>query len=142
MEGVYFRQQFGEGINLYLVREPKFKTVSMSIVMYRPLDENSTGNALIPHILKRGCEDLRDTRAIQRFLGQRYGASLNVDVLKKGDMQLIFLGSSVISNKYTIKGEGVVSDILKFLAGLVERPLIEQDRFRDEFRKGTTLKGL
>jgi predicted Zn-dependent peptidase len=133
MEGVYFRQQLGEGINLYLVREPKFKTVSMSIVMYRPLDENSTGNALIPHILKRGCEDLRDTRAIQRFLGQRYGASLNVDVLKKGDMQLIFLGSSVISNKYTIKGEGVVSDILKFLAGLVERPLIEQDRFRDEY---------
>ena len=37
MEGVYFRQQLGEGINLYLVREPKFKTVSMSIVMYRPL---------------------------------------------------------------------------------------------------------
>ena len=133
MEGVYFRQELGDGINIYLVREPKFKTVSVSFVMYRLLDENTTGNALIPYILKRGCKELKDTQAIERFLGRRYGASLNVDVLKKGDLQLIFLGSSVISNKYTMKGEGVVADILKFLTGLVEKPLIEQDGFRGEY---------
>jgi predicted Zn-dependent peptidase len=133
MEGVYYRQELGEGMNLYLVREPKFKTVSVSLVMYRSLDENTTSNALIPHILKRGSEDLKDTEAIERFLGQRYGASLSVDILKKGDMQLIYLGSNVISNKYTIKGEGVVSDILKFLTLLAERPLIEDGGFRREY---------
>lgn len=133
MEGVYYQQKLGDGINLYLIREPKFKTVSASLVMYRSFDENTTGNALLPQILKRGNEDLKDTKAIEKFLGQRYGASLNVDVLKKGDMQLIYLGSSVISDKYTIKGEGVVSEILSFLTGLVERPLIEEGGFRREY---------
>lgn len=133
MEGVYYRQQLGKGINLYLIREPKFKTVSVSLVLYRSFDENTTNNAMLPHILKRGNEDLRDIKAIEGFLGQRYGASFNVDVLKKGDMQLIYLGSNVISNKYTMKGEGVVSDILGFLAGLIERPLLEKGGFRREY---------
>lgn len=133
MEGIYYQQRMGEGINLYLIREPKFKTVSVSLVMYRPLDENTTGNALLSHILKRGNEDLKDTKAIERFLGERYGASLNVDVLKKGDMQLIYLGSSVISDKYTMKGEGVVSEILDFLTRLVQRPLIEEGGFNRKY---------
>ncbi len=133
MEGVYYQQKLGEGINLYLVREPKFKTVSVSLVMYRTYDEGTTSNALLPHILKRGSEGLEDTKSIERFLGKRYGASLNVNVLKKGDMQLIFLGSSVISDKYTIKGEGVVCDILNFLVNLAAKPLIDKEGFRREY---------
>ncbi len=133
MEGIYYKQQLGTGINLYLIREPKFKTVSISFLLQKPLDENTTGSALIPYILKRGNEDLKDMGAIEKFLGERYGASLNVDVLKKGDVQLIYMGSNVISDKYTIKGEGVVAEILYFLAGLLERPLIEGTGFKKEY---------
>ncbi len=133
MEGIYYKERLGEGINLYLIREPKFKTVSVNLLVHRSLDVNTTGNALLPRVLKRGNEDLRDMGAIERFLGKCYGASLNVDVLKKGDVQLIYMGSDVISDKYTIKGEGVVADILHFLTGLIERPLIEGTGFKEEY---------
>jgi predicted Zn-dependent peptidase len=133
MEGVYYQHRLGKEINLYLIREPKFKTVSVSLIMYRPLDENSTGNALLPQILKRGCEGFADTKSIEEFLGRCYGASLNVDVFKKGDMQLIYLGSNVISDKYTLKGEGVVSDILGFLVRLITKPLIDETGFKKAY---------
>ena len=53
-------------------------------------------------------------------------------------MQLIYLGSSVISDKYTIK-EGVVSEILSFLTGLVEGLSLKR-RFpqNTSYRRGTT----
>jgi predicted Zn-dependent peptidase len=133
MEGVYYQQQLDKGINLYLINDPKFKTVSVSLFLYRQLDQNTTKNALLPYILKRGNQDYTDLRAIEKFLGERYGASLNVDVLKKGDLQLLYFNSSVISNKYTLKGEGVVEDILNFLLGLISKPLIDDSGFKEEY---------
>ncbi len=133
MEGVYYQHRLGKGINLYLLKEPKFKTVSVSLIMYRPFDENFTSNALLPHVLKRGCEEFKDTKSIEEYLGRRYGASLNVDILKKGDIQLIYFGSNVISDKYTMKGEGVVSEILGFLVKLVSKPLIVDGSFSGDY---------
>ncbi len=133
MEGVHYQQQLKDGINLYLIKEPKFKTVSLNVFMYRPLDGNTTKNALLPHVLKRGCEGLPDIQAIETFLGERYGASLDVNVVKKGDMQLLHFNSSVISNKYTLKGEGVVGEVLDFLLRLVTAPLTSGGGFREDY---------
>jgi predicted Zn-dependent peptidase len=133
MEEVYFQQQLSDGINLYLLRETKFKTVSINIFLYKALDKNTAKNALLPFILKRGNADYPDTKAIERFLGKRYGASLNADVMKKGDVQVLYLNSSVISDKYTLGGEGVVADVLEFLISLVTRPLLDSGSFREEY---------
>lgn len=133
MEGVYFQQQLGHGINLYLLKEPKFKTVSINLFLYKALDDNTAKNALLPFLLKRGNSDYADTKAIERFLSQRYGASLNADVMKKGDVQVLYLNSSVISDKYTLNGEGVVADVLEFLISLIARPLIDNGSFNEEY---------
>lgn len=133
MDGVHFQQQLMEGINLYLIREPKFKTVSLNVFLYRPLDEDATKNALMPYILKRGCEDFPDVHAIETFLGERYGASLDVNVVKKGDMQLLYFNSNVISNKYTLKGERVVGEVLEFLLKLITKPLLDDGGFKKDY---------
>lgn len=133
MEGIYYQQQLMKGLNLYLIKDPKFKTVSINIFMYRPLDGNTTRNALLPQVLKRGCEGYPDVQSIERFLGEKYGASLEVDVIKKGDIQLLNFSSNVISNKYTLKGEGVVGDVLRFLLTLVSRPVTEGKGFKRDY---------
>jgi len=133
MDGVHFQQQLIEGINLYLIKEPKFKTVSLNVFLYRHLDHNTTKNALLPYLLKRGCQEYSDIRAIETFLGERYGASLGVNVIKKGDMQLLHFNSNVISNKYTLKGERVVGEVLDFLLKLIITPILDDGGFRKDY---------
>jgi len=133
MEGVYYQQRLDEGVNLYLIKEPKFKTVWISLFLYRQLDENTTKNALLPYVIKRGNQDYQDLKAIEKFLGEKYGATLSVDVVKKGDLQLLYFNSNVISDKYTLNGEGVVSAVLSFILDLIRKPFIGDNGFKEEF---------
>lgn len=133
MEGVYYQQRLDEGVNLYLIKDPKFKTVWISLFLYRRLDENTTKNALLPYVIKRGSQDYQDLKAIEKFLGEKYGATLSVDVVKKGDLQLLYFNSNVISDKYTLSGEGVVSPVLNFILDLIRKPLIGDGGFKEEY---------
>ena len=71
------------GVTLHILPGDKFKTTSVGIYFYRPLDNkaNVTRAALIPLVLRRGSKKYPTARAIASALEEFYGAALGVSVM-------------------------------------------------------------
>ena len=79
------RYELGTGIDLHVIPDSKFKTVFISYCFHRDLNDDYTYNALLPEVLKRGCEGFETLRKIESYLENQYGALLDVGVQKKGE---------------------------------------------------------
>lgn len=56
MKGIE-RQEIARGVTLYHIPADRFKTVGITVNLYRPLSSaEATKNALLPRVLKCGCE--------------------------------------------------------------------------------------
>ncbi len=79
-----------ENVVLTCLQTDKFKTSCLSINLLTELNrENSSKNALIPKVLRRGTASLTDMEAISEKLDSLYGARINPIVRKKGEIQVI-----------------------------------------------------
>ena len=62
-------------INLYYIPMTKLKTTTIDVYIHRDLnEEESSLNALLPYVLKRGCKLCSDSEAISKYLENLYGA--------------------------------------------------------------------
>ena len=53
----------------------KLKTTTIDVYIHRDLnEEESSLNALLPYVLKRGCRLCSDSEAISKYLENLYGA--------------------------------------------------------------------
>ena len=97
-----------EGVEFLGVRDPKFKTARMSVHFLLPMQkEHASENALLPFLLSRACKKYPDYTKLGQRLAELYGASLNADVDKVGDVQVLSVAASGLANQYTINGETV-----------------------------------
>ena len=85
-----------KGIRLFVLPTGKFKTVTISFCFHRDLDNDYTYNALIPAVLRRGCEGFTTLKDIQRHLESLYGALFDVGVQKKGERQILRFSMEVV----------------------------------------------
>ena len=93
------------GINLYCINDTKYKTVSMSLFLRRPLKRSEvTKNALITNVLKRGTNKNGDLKSINRTLDMLYGADSDVSTFKRGNVQVIMANMNFLSEKYAESG--------------------------------------
>ena len=68
-------------INLYYIPMTKLKTTTIDVYIHRDLnEEESSLNALLPYVLKRGCRLCSDSEAISKYLENLYGAGVGVAV--------------------------------------------------------------
>jgi len=75
---------------LHIVGTDKFKTNSIIIQLKRKLTgEDITIRALLPYVLQSGTENLPSAKQIRSYLDELYGASLTVDLSKKGEHHVI-----------------------------------------------------
>ena len=71
------------GINVYHIRDDKYKTVSMTLYINRPLSrDEATKNALLAKVLSRGTAKYNTISAINTHLEGIYGTLFNFDVSK------------------------------------------------------------
>lgn len=66
--------------------------------------ERASGNAILPLMMKRGCESYPSVKELEGKLEELYGADIDGGVTKKGERQFIGFHMSHISDRYT-KGE-------------------------------------
>lgn len=127
--------RLGEGINLHVIQTDKFKTVHINVFFHRPLKkETATLNALLPRVMRRGCQSFRDALQIERFLEDLYGADFNADVLKKGERQLIGFRVDVVHPRYT-GDDGLIDKGMAFLTDVISRPLTDSGAFNEDYVK-------
>ena len=122
--------KINENISLHYIEMKKLKTTVVGMYIRRPLKkEEAAFNAVLPYVLKSGCQKYPGISDINIQLQSLYGASLNGGVLKNGDNQIIFFDAETISDKYAPNGEHLISDTIDMLMNVVFKPKVSQNSF-------------
>ncbi len=128
MQEVLVRKEIGTGAYISSVREEKFKSDRITLCLVTPLRrESATVNALVPFVLRKGCKSCPDFTELNKKLAQMYGAILDADVAKHGDMQIIEVSIQFTDDRYAIGGESMIETAAKLLCDIVFEPNLDEN---------------
>ena len=82
--------EIGKNVKLTLIPESKFKTNLVSVYILRELDRKEvTKNALLPGILKSGCNKYKTLGQLTDREEELYGSYLHAGASKRGDRKSV-----------------------------------------------------
>lgn len=118
------------GVRFSSIRENRFKTVRMSVHFLWPLAEQTvSSNAILPFLLSRASRKYPDFTRLNEHLADLYGAVLDADVQKLGDVQVLSVSASGIADRYSLHGEKVSSELSRLLCSMIFDPPLENGFF-------------
>ena len=125
------------GIKLHTIKTEKFKTNLIAIFLSMPITrENVTKNALISSILRRGSMNMPTLLDISKKLEEMYGASFDCGIEKTGDNHIFKFYLESINEEFLPEKEEIAQKCLEILFDIVFNPLIEGDKFKEEYVQG------
>ncbi len=130
-----------DGVNFRSIRDTKFKTMRISAHLIVPMSRQTAAeNALLPFLLSRASREYPDFTKLGQRLAELYGASLDADVQKLGDLQVLSLSASGIADRYALEGEAISGELAKLLCSILfDPPLVDglfpEDGFEQEKRQ-------
>ena len=120
------------GVDLHFIEGDRFKTSLFTFNFTQPLkNPDASYNALIPAVLRRGCNRYPKTTYLNTYLDDLYGASAGYAVKKKGANQ-------VVSFRFSTICDTIAPDLKPFskLCALAKQvifnPYLPNDEFFDE----------
>lgn len=123
-----------KGIDVYRIDAKKFKTTSINIFFIDNLSkESATKNALLPAVLRRGCEGFPAFKDIALYLEGLYGASFDCGAAKKGEKHIIQFYADNIADQYAGKGENLFEKIFELLLDIIYKPVLEGSVFKEDY---------
>lgn len=126
-----------KGIKVHLIKNDVFKTNLICIMLTVPIKrETVTLNALVPFLLKRGTQNLKEQSEISKKLEEMYGASYDCGIDKIGDNQALKFYIETINDNYSLKQENLLKQAMDLLLEIVFNPLMEDGRFKSEYLEG------
>jgi predicted Zn-dependent peptidase len=130
--GNFIRADLGRGVDLFVRRTDKFKTITLKAFLRASLRDDVTSCSLLPTVLKRGTRSHPTYRDVTRHLESLYGASFASDVLKVGEEQVLSFRVEVLADAFVSKRGGLFPHAASFLSEMLFRPaLAAGDRFDD-----------
>lgn len=111
----------------------KYKTNELAIFLTLPLKrETVTKCALLPKVLSRGTNNLKDQVEISKKLENMYGANLNCGIDKAGDYCILKFYIQNIGNKYVLNNENLAQEGIQLLLDIIFNPLVEDGAFNNK----------
>lgn len=124
--------EIGKNVKLTLIPESKFKTNLISVYIQRKLDRNEvTKNALLPGILKSGCNKYKTLGQLTDREEELYGSYLHAGASKRGESQV--LGFSILSVNEKCLDEKILGQCIEFLNEIINNPLVIDGGFNEEY---------
>ena len=124
--------EIGKNVKLTLIPESKFKTNLISVYIQRKLDRNEvTKNALLPGILKSGCNKYKTLGQLTDREEELYGSYLHAGASKRGESQV--LGFSILSVNEKYLDEKILVQCIEFLNEIINNPLVIDGGFNEEY---------
>jgi len=94
------KKEIKKGINLFTVRDKKFKAFRACILIHRPLKkEEAALNTLTAAVMRMQSKNFPDSRKISEELENLYGGSLIARASKYGERQIIKIGVQTVSDE-------------------------------------------
>lgn len=133
----YNVQEIKEGIKLHTINTNNFKTNLYAIFLATPLKrENVTLDALLAAVLRRGTKNMKSQDIISKKLEEMYGASFDCGIEKTGDNHIFKFYLEAISEEFLPEKEELAQKCLEILFDIVFNPLIEDNKFKEEYVQG------
>ena len=124
--------EIGKNVKLTLIPESKFKTNLISVYIQRKLDRNEvTKNALLPGMLKSGCDKYKTLGQLTNREEELYGSYLHAGASKRGESQV--LGFSILSVNEKYLDEKILGQCIEFLNEIINNPLVIDGGFNEEY---------
>lgn len=130
-----------DGVNFSSIKDTKFKTIRISVNFMLPIQKSTVAvNAILPFLLSRASWEYPDYTKLGERLAELYGAEINADVQKLGDVQMLSISATGIADRYALNGESVSTELSKLLCSMIfdppfENGLFPKDGFEQEKRQ-------
>ena len=130
----YHLKRLKNGINVYLHPTKKFKTILVQLIFHRRLDADKvTQSALLPSVLQRGSVNYPTRQKLAKRLEELYGTELMVDVIKKGERQLIVYTLDLVHDQFLPGENSLLRQSLEILNEIITKPLVENNAFKADY---------
>ena len=121
------------GVDFQSIQNTNFKTMRISVHFMLPIDKNHiSANAVLPALLCRASKQYPDYTKLSQRLSELYGASLNAEVQKLGDTQLLSISTVGLADQFTLNGESVSKELAELMCSIIFDPPFENGTFRQE----------
>lgn len=118
------------GLNLHVIETDKYKTNTIVLHIRAPLNKDTvTKRALIPYVLQSGTEALQTRLEIRSYLDELYGATLTVDVSKKGENQILSFRMDIANENYLKEKTPLLEEAVKLLSEILLKPALDNGVF-------------
>lgn len=116
------------------IETKKFKTNVYALYLTIPLTkENVTYNALIPTVLKRGCEKYNNQLEISKKLEEMYDATFGIGITKVGNNEVLKFYLESLNNNYLPNNEDLSKTSIEMLLNIVMKPYLINGKFDDDY---------
>jgi predicted Zn-dependent peptidase len=122
----------GEGMQLHICSTNKFKTIVIQVHLAIPLERNTvTMGALLPNVLKRGSKDYSSELKLRQKLDDLYGATLEVDTMKKGENLVMAFRMEIALERFLRNSTDLFAEAVRLLSSILLHPNKQQDGFSE-----------
>ncbi|WP_160719922.1 EF-P 5-aminopentanol modification-associated protein YfmF [Bacillus sp. USDA818B3_A] len=126
-----------QGYKLHVIETEKYKTNTFVWRMKAPLTkEDVTKRALLPHVLQSSSAKYSSTAALRSYLDELYGATLYVDLSKKGEYHVMSVSLEIANEKFLSDPTPLLQKGFELLSEILTKP----NTSGNAFDKGTVEK--
>jgi predicted Zn-dependent peptidase len=122
-----------QGYKLHVIQTEKYKTNTFVWKMKAPLTkEDVTKRALLPQVLQSSSAKYASTTALRSYLDELYGATLFVDLSKKGEYHVISFSLEIANEKFLSDSSPLLKKGFELLAEILTNPNVSGQAFDKE----------
>lgn len=129
----FIKKEILKDVNFNNIKEDRFKTGRVSMTLFTPLkNETASKNAIVPFILSKSCRNYPNLQSLHKKLDEFYGASINADVSKLGEVQVLTISASFLDDKYSLDNETISDKVIDLFCQMIFDPLLENGTFPED----------
>lgn len=122
-----------QGLTFHTVKTDKYKTNTLILKLKAPLKrEFVTLRALLPYVLQSGTKTYPSSTQLRTYLDDLYGATLHVDLSKKGEEHIITIRIEVANETFLSDPTPLFTKAIDLLADILLSPALQNDIFVEE----------
>jgi predicted Zn-dependent peptidase len=118
------------GLTLHTIEADKYKTNTIVLKLKAPLEaEYVTRRALLPYVLQSETTKYPTSTKLRGYLDELYGATLNVDLSKKGEYHIITFRVEIANEKFLSDQTPLLNKALELLGDIIFSPVVDNGAF-------------
>ncbi|MGT2933628.1 EF-P 5-aminopentanol modification-associated protein YfmF [Streptococcus catagoni] len=120
-----------DGVQLHLLKSEKFKTNHITFRFSGDFNQKSVAKRVLVAQMMATANELYPTaKDFREKLAQLYGANLSTSVSTKGLVHIVDIDISFIQERFALKEEKLLDEVIQFLKGILFHPLLSVAQYQ------------